>query len=152
MGWGVLDTEGSRSRLVECGAVITPADMPIQRRLHRIFLDVKELISTYQPQEIVFEELFFAKNVTTAMNVSAARGAALCACAEAGLPLYEYTPLQIKQAVTGYGRADKSQVQQMVKMLLGLPDLIRPDDAADAVAAALTHAASGRMKEQFLMK
>ena len=152
MGWGVLDAENGKSRLVECGAVITPPDMPVHRRLHHIFLGVKELIETFQPQEIVFEELFFNQNITTAMNVSAARGAALCACAESGLPMYEYTPLQIKQAVTGYGRADKSQVQQMVKMLLNLPSIIRPDDAADAVAAALTHAASGRMKEQFLMK
>ena len=152
MGWGVLDTDGGKSQLVDCGAVITPPDMPVYRRLHQIFLGVKELIVTYQPEEIVFEELFFAKNITTAMNVSAARGVALCACAEAGLPLYEYTPMQIKQAVTGYGKADKTQVQQMVKMLLNLPQIIRPDDAADAVAAALTHAAAGRQKEQFLMK
>ena len=152
MGWGVLDAEMGKNALVECGAVITPPDMPTYRRLHHIFLGVKELIVKYQPEEIVFEELFFAKNITTAMNVSAARGVALCACAEAGLPLYEYTPMQIKQAVTGYGKADKLQVQQMVKMMLGLPKIIRPDDAADAVAAALTHAASGRMKEQFLMK
>jgi crossover junction endodeoxyribonuclease RuvC len=152
MGWGVVDTEGSKNQLVKCGAVITPPDMPIQRRLHHIFVGVKELIAVYQPQEIVFEELFFAKNITTAMNVSAARGVALCACADSGLPMYEYTPMQIKQAVTGYGSADKRQVQQMVKMLLNLPAIIRPDDAADAVAAALTHAASGRMKEQFLMK
>ncbi len=152
MGWGVLDANGSRHQLVECGAIITPPDMPMPKRLQQIFLDVKTLIVTYQPEEIVFEELFFAKNVTTALNVGAARGVALCACAEYGRPMYEYTPMQIKQAVTGYGKADKMQVQQMVKMMLNLPKIIRPDDAADAVAAALTHAASGRMKEQFLMK
>ncbi len=152
MGWGVLDTENDKNRLVECGAVITPPEEPIQRRLLHIFQGVQELITVYYPQEIVFEELFFAKNITTAMNVSAARGVALCACADSGLPMYEYTPMQIKQAVTGYGKADKMQVQQMVKMMLNLPAIIRPDDAADAVAAALTHAASGRMKEQFLMK
>ena len=152
MGWGVLEAEGGKQRLVDCGAVITPPDMTFPLRLHHIFTGVKELILLYKPEEIVFEELFFAKNITTGMNVSAARGAALCACAESGLPLYEYTPMQIKQAVTGYGKADKMQVQQMVKMMLGLPAIIRPDDAADAVAAALTHAASGRMKEQFLMK
>ena len=152
MGWGVLETNGGKSALVKCGAIITPPDMPIYRRLHHIYLGVRELIVTYQPEEIVFEELFFAKNITTAMNVSAARGVALCACADAGLPIYEYTPMQIKQAVAGYGKADKMQVQQMVKMMLNLPGIIRPDDAADAVAAALTHAASGRMKEQFLMK
>ena len=85
-------------------------------------------------------------------SADSATGVALCACAEYGKPMYEYTPMQIKQAVTGYGKADKMQVQQMVKMMLNLPKIIRPDDAADAVAAALTHAASGRMKEQFLMK
>lgn len=152
MGWGVLDVNGSKNHLVECGAIITPPDIAMPNRLHNIFLDVKTLIVTYQPDEIVFEELFFAKNVTTALNVGAARGVALCACAEYGKPMYEYTPMQIKQAVTGYGKADKMQVQQMVKMMLNLPKIIRPDDAADAVAAALTHAASGRMKEQFLMK
>jgi len=152
MGWGVLDHEANKSALVQCGAVITTPDMPLYRRLHHIFLGVKELIVTYRPDEIVFEELFFGKNITTAMNVSAARGVALCACAETGLPMYEYTPMQIKQAVTGYGGADKMQVQQMVKLMLNLEKIIRPDDAADAVAAALTHAASGRMKEQFVMK
>ena len=110
MGWGVLDAEAGKSALVECGALITPPEMPIQRRLHHLFTGVKELIVTYEPQEIVFEELFFAKNITTAMNVSAARGVALCACADSGLPMYEYTPMQIKQAVTGYGSADKRQV------------------------------------------
>ncbi|NLD82632.1 MAG: crossover junction endodeoxyribonuclease RuvC [Clostridiales bacterium] len=152
MGWGVVDAEGGRQQLVQCGALITPPDMPFPRRLHHLFLGVRELIVTYRPEEIVFEELFFAKNITTAITVASARGVALCACSESGLPLYEYTPMQIKQAVTGYGKADKQQVQQMVKMMLNLPAVIRPDDAADAVAAALTHAASGRMKDQFLMK
>lgn len=152
MGWGVVDSDGKRNQLVQCGAVITPPDMPMHERLHKIFLDVSCLCNTYAPDEIVFEELFFAKNVTTALNVGAARGCALCACSEYGKPMYEYTPMQIKQAVTGYGKADKLQVQQMVKMLLNLPAIIRPDDAADAVAAALTHAAARRMKDQFLMK
>ena len=152
MGWGVVDSDGKRNQLVQCGAVITPPDMPMHERLHKIFLDVSCLCNTYAPDEIVFEELFFAKNVTTALNVGAARGCALCACSEYGKPMYEYTPMQVKQAVTGYGKADKLQVQQMVKMLLNLPAIIRPDDAADAVAAALTHAAAGRMKDQFLMK
>ena len=152
MGWGVVDSDGKRNQLVQCGAVITPPDMPMHERLHKIFLDVSCLCNTYAPDEIVFEELFFAKNVTTALNVGAARGCALCACSEYGKTMYEYTPMQIKQAVTGYGKADKLQVQQMVKMILNLPAIIRPDDAADAVAAALTHAAAGRMKDQFLMK
>ncbi|MBQ4638919.1 MAG: crossover junction endodeoxyribonuclease RuvC [Clostridia bacterium] len=152
MGWGVVDTDGRKNTLVQAGAVITPPDMPMPERLHKIFVDVSGLLCTYSPDEVVFEELFFAKNVTTALNVGAARGCALCACSEFGKPMYEYTPMQIKQAVTGYGKADKKQVQLMVKMMLNLPDIIKPDDAADAVAAALTHAASGRMREQFRMK
>ena len=152
MGWGVVETDGGKNALVQCGAVITPPDMPIQQRLHHIFVGVKELITVYQPQEIVFEELFFAKNITTAMNVSAARGVALCACADSGLPMYEYTPMQIKQAVTGYGKADKMQVQQMVKMLLNMREIARPDDAADALAVALTHAKSMNMKKLFKIK
>lgn len=152
MGWGIVDADGGKCRLVECGAVITPPDMIMPERLHKIFVDVMALCARFEPDEIVFEELFFSKNITTGIAVGAARGVALCACVEYGKPMYEYTPMQIKQAVTGYGKADKHQIQQMVKMMLNLPDIIRPDDAADAVAAALTHAASGRMKEQFLMK
>lgn len=152
MGWGAVETDGQRNRLLGCGAVITTPDMTMPERLHKIFVDVIALCAQYEPDEIVFEELFFSKNITTGIAVGAARGVALCACVEYGRPMYEYTPMQIKQAITGYGKADKHQIQQMVKMLLNLPDIIRPDDAADAVAAALTHAASGRMKDQFLMK
>ena len=103
---------------------------------------MNQLIDTYRPDEIAFEELFFARNVTTAMNVGAARGAALVAAAQRTEELYEYTPMQIKQAVTGYGKADKAQVQQMVRMLTGMSSIIRPDDAADAVAVAICHAHS----------
>ena len=152
LGWGVVETDGRRNHLLDTGAVITSPDRSMPERLHKIFKDVSALCERFQPDEIVFEELFFSKNITTGIAVGAARGVALCACVEYGRPMYEYTPMQIKQAVTGYGKADKHQIQQMVKMLLNLPDIIRPDDAADAVAAALTHAASGRMKEQFLMK
>ena len=152
MGWGVIDASAGRQMLVQSGAVTTPPEMAIQLRLHHIYTSVSDLIARYTPDEIVFEELFFGKNITTAIRVSAARGVALCACADSGLPMYEYTPMQVKLAVTGFGKADKTQVQQMVKMMLRLSDIIRPDDAADAVAIALTHAASGRMKEQFLMK
>lgn len=149
MGWGVVDSDGKRNQLVQCGAVITPPDMPMHERLHKIFLDVSCLCNTYAPDEIVFEELFFAKNVTTALNVGAARGCALCACSEYGKPMYEYTPMQIKQAVTGYGKADKAQVQQMVKMITGMDSIIRPDDAADAVAAAICHAHSRNARQMF---
>ena len=152
MGWGVLDTNGSKHQLVNCGALITPPDMSMPMRLHSIFTGVKELLITYAPDEIVFEELFFAKNVTTALNVGAARGSALCACAEYGRPLYEYTPMQIKQAVTGYGGADKHQVQHMVKLLLHMNEIARPDDAADGLAVALTHANSMHAKHLFKIK
>ena len=152
MGWGVVESEGSRMRLVAYGCIETRAGVPMQDRLRTLQLGIRDLLSIYKPDDVAFEELFFARNVTTALMVGAARGAAIIAAAEYTENLYEYTPMQIKQAVTGYGKADKTQVQQMVKMLLNLPEIIRPDDAADAVAAALTHAASGRMKEQFLMK
>ena len=152
MGWGVVESDGSRMKLINYGCVETKAGQPMQVRLRTLQLGVRDLLRIYHPDDVAFEELFFARNVTTALMVGAARGAAIIAAAEYTENLYEYTPMQIKQAVTGYGKADKMQVQQMVKMLLNLPAIIRPDDAADAVAAALTHAASGRMKEQFLMK
>ena len=152
MGYGVVDADGRKPRLVAAGAVITTPDMRMYERLLKIHDDVRDLIRLYQPDDIVFEELFFARNVTTALNVGAARGTALCACAEFTGNLYEYTPMQIKQAVVGYGKADKHQVQHMVKLLLNLPDIIRPDDAADAVAAALTHFNAGAMKSEYRMK
>ena len=152
MGWGVVEAIGGRMRLLDYGCVETKAGVPMQHRLRTLQLGVRNLVNIYQPDDVAFEELFFARNVTTALMVGAARGAAIIAAAEYTENLYEYTPMQIKQAVTGYGKADKKQVQQMVKLMLNLPQIIRPDDAADAVAATLTHAASGRMKEQFLMK
>lgn len=152
MGWGVVESAGSRVRLVEAGAVITTPDRTLPQRLKEIYQGTKALLEKYAPDEIAFEELFFAKNITTGIAVGHARGCALCACAEYGKPLYEYTPMQIKQSITGFGKANKHQMQQMVRLLLKLEDIIRPDDAADAVAAALTHVQAGRMKEQYLMK
>lgn len=152
LGYGVIDAAGSRLTLVKAGAVITTPDMITPDRLRAIRRDIFQLLELYRPDQIAFEELFFAKNVTTGMNVAAARGVAVCTCAEYTGELYEYTPMRIKQAVVGYGKADKHQIQQMVKMILGLSDIIRPDDAADAVAAAITHANSGMLREQFRMK
>ncbi len=152
LGYGVIDAARSRLTLVKAGAVITTPDMITPDRLRAIRRDIFQLLELYRPDQIAFEELFFAKNVTTGMNVAAARGVAVCTCAEYTGELYEYTPMQIKQAVVGYGKADKHQIQQMVKMILGLSDIIRPDDAADAVAAAITHANSGMLREQFRMK
>ena len=152
MGWGVIDTEGQRMRLVNYGCVETKAGQPMQHRLRALQLGVPTLVNTYRPDDVAFEELFFARNVTTALMVGAARGAAIIAAAEYTESLYEYTPMQIKQAVTGYGKADKKQIQQMVKLLLHMDAVPTPDDAADAIAAAITHAQTGPAKVQFKMK
>lgn len=152
MGWGVIDAERGRMRLVNYGCVETKAGQPMQHRLRTLQLGVRDLVNIYQPEDVAFEELFFARNVTTALMVGAARGAAIIAAAEYTENLYEYTPMQIKQAITGYGRADKRQIQQMVKLLLHMDALPTPDDAADAIAAAITHAQTGPAKVQFKMK
>ena len=152
LGYGIIDTAGSRISLLEAGAVITKPEMCIPERLLSIRLQIHQLLQLYRPDQVAFEELFFAKNITTGMNVSAARGVAVCTCAEYTRDLFEYTPMQIKQAIVGYGNADKHQIQQMMKMTLGMDDIIRPDDAADAVACAITHANSGILREQFRMK
>lgn len=152
LGYGVIEVQGGRMKLVTAGAIITKPDQTTPDRLVTIRREMRDLLLAYKPDEIVFEELFFAKNITTAMNVSAARGVALCTCAEYTDQLFEYTPMQIKQAVVGYGKADKHQVQHMVRMILNLEKVISPDDAADAVAAAITHANTGYSKEQFHMK
>ncbi len=152
MGWGVVDAEGSKVTLRAAGALITRPEERLPERLKSLFDGTRDLLTLYRPDEIAFEELFFAKNITTGIAVGHARGCVLCACAEYGKPLYEYTPMQSNQSVTGDGKADKHQMQHMVRLLLRLDDILRPDDAADAVAAALTHIQAGRMKEEFLLK
>ena len=152
MGWGVIVADGYREKLVQYGALITYPRDTFPSRLRCIYTGVRGLLETFKPDEIAFEELFFSKNVTTGIQVGGARGVALVACQEYTDNLFEYTPMQIKQAVTGYGGADKHQVQLMVKMLLGMKDIARPDDAADAIAIALTHAAAGMARGQFRMK
>lgn len=152
LGWGAVETAGGRLRLLGYGVVETKAGTPQPQRLRAIQLGVRDVIAIYKPDEIAFEELFFARNVTTALAVGAARGAAVIAAAEYTPNLYEYTPMQIKQAVTGWGKADKKQIQQMVKLLLGLEEIPKPDDAADGIAAAITHAHSLHAKEMFRMK
>lgn len=152
MGWGVVDAGARNPVFISCGVISTPPGMRLQERLSAIKQSVGELLLEYKPDEIVFEELFFARNVSTALTVGAARGVAITACAEYTPLLYEYTPMQIKQGITGYGKADKKQVQQMVALILKLNDIPKPDDAADAVAAALTHLNTGPAKFQFRMK
>ena len=152
LGYGVIEADNNRRRLIQFGTLITPAGQPMPQRLRAIFQGMNQLMDIYQPDDVAFEELFFSKNITTGMAVSAARGVALVAVVQRTENLYEYTPMQIKQAVTGYGGADKHQVQQMVKMLLNMKDIARPDDAADALAVALTHANSMNMKKMFKIK
>ena len=152
MGWGVVEANGSQMKLLGYGCIGTKAGTPMQHRLRTLQLGIRDLTLMYRPDEVAFEELFFAQNVTTALMVGAARGAAIIAAAEYTENLYEYTPMQIKQAITGYGKADKKQIQQMVKMLLRMEELPKPDDAADAIACAITHCQAGRMREQFRMK
>jgi crossover junction endodeoxyribonuclease RuvC len=143
-GYGVLQSDGDDLKVVDYGAIITPADWLMPRRLSHIYAELTALIAHHQPTDAVIEKLFFSKNVRTALSVGQARGVALLAAAQANLAIHEYTPLQIKQAVVGYGRADKNQIQQMVKMLLQLDSIPQPDDAADALAIAICHAHSAR--------
>ena len=152
MGWGVVEANGSQMKLLGYGCIETKAGTPMQHRLRTLQLGVRDLTLMYCPDEVAFEELFFAQNVTTALMVGAARGAAIIAAAEYTEHLYEYTPMQIKQTITGYGKADKKQIQQMVKMLLRMDEIPKPDDAADAIACAITHCQAGRMREQFRMR
>ncbi len=140
VGFGVIDVVGQKKTLVDAGVITTPVHQATHLRLVTIYESLSEIISQNKPEVMVVEELFFAKNVTTAISVSHARGVILLAGEQAGLVLAEYTPMQIKQAVTGYGRADKKQVQEMVKVHLGLSEVPQPDDCADALAAALTYA------------
>ena len=149
LGYGVIEVNNDKRKLIQFGTLTTPAGQPMPQRLRAIFQGMNQLMDIYQPDDVAFEELFFSKNITTGMAVSAARGVALVAVVQRTDNLYEYTPMQIKQAVTGYGGADKHQVQQMVKMLLGMKEIARPDDAADAIAVALTHANSMHMKKMF---
>jgi crossover junction endodeoxyribonuclease RuvC len=140
VGYGVLESDGRVHRVIDYGVINTPKTERTPVRLALIQKGVMELFEKFKPDIVAIEELFFAKNVTTAINVAQARGVILAeSIRHVGL-LYEYTPLQVKQALTGYGKADKNQIQQMVKLLLRLNEIPKPDDAADALAVALTHA------------
>lgn len=152
MGYGVIDSNNDKVTLLECGVIITEAGVPFPKRLSSIYTNIKQLLLKYEPDCVAFEELFSGKNLKTVIQVAQARGAAMAAAFDSGAGLYEYTPIQIKQAVAGYGRADKKQVQEMVRLLLGLGDVIKPDDAADAVACAICHAHSCRFAENFRIK
>lgn len=143
VGWGVVEYKGTKFRTVDYGAVTTPKEMNTQQRLKRIYDELADIIRKYRPEQVAIEELFFNTNTTTGIRVSEARGVILLICEQAHMGIYEYTPLQVKQAVVGYGRADKKQVITMVTMLLGLSEPPKPDDTADALAIAICHAHSG---------
>ncbi len=145
MGWGVIRQEANRLYYVQHGTITTPSVWEMPRRLGRLFDGVTELVKGYRPETVAIEELFFNTNVSTAITVGQARGVAILASYRAGIEVAEYTPLQVKQAVTSYGRADKRQVQEMVQALLNLPAIPRPDDAADGLAIAICHAFSTRI-------
>jgi crossover junction endodeoxyribonuclease RuvC len=141
-GYGVIEESAGRLAMIACGVITTPAGMPMPRRLLELHNRLVELLTLHTPETAAVESLFFQKNVRTAISVGQARGVVLLALAERGLAASEYTPLEIKQAVTGYGAAEKRQVQSMVRVLLKLVDLPKPDDAADALAVAICHAHS----------
>ena len=151
-GYGVIRVLGNRFQMLEYGIISTPAKNPMEKRLEMIYDNLQELLQKWQPDQAAVEELFFNQNITTAITVGQARGVLLLCCAQNNVPLAEYTPLQVKQALVGYGRADKKQIQQMVKLLLGMKEIPKPDDAADAIACAITHCQCGAAKEQFRMK
>lgn len=142
IGFGVVDSEKSSQKLINCGVISTPAHTSLSSRLEQIYDDMCQLIDLFKPEAVSIEELFFNTNTTTGIAVAHGRGVILLACRKAGLKVYEYTPLQVKQAVVGYGRAEKAQVMDMVKRICHLPAPPKPDDAADAVALALCHARS----------
>ncbi|MEI6851029.1 MAG: crossover junction endodeoxyribonuclease RuvC [Candidatus Saccharibacteria bacterium] len=139
LGFGVIDVIKGKMTLIDAGVIKTPAHTPLDVRLEDIFDSLSEIIAETKPDVMAIEKLFFAQNVTTAMSVSHARGVAMLAGRKGGLPVAEYTPLQIKQTVTGYGKADKKQVQEMVRIQLKLTKIPEPDDCADALATAITH-------------
>jgi crossover junction endodeoxyribonuclease RuvC len=139
VGFGLIDKTGDKLKFLDAGVIRTPKTDAMPVRLMTIFDEITQLIDELKPDQAAIEQLFFARNVTTALTVGQARGVALLALQKANLPIGEYTPLQVKQAITTYGRAEKKQIQEMVKILLGLDSIPKPDDAADGLAIAITH-------------
>lgn len=140
IGFGLIDANRTENRLLRYGVITTPAGIPLSNRLLQISNDIEELIRTFQPDEMAVEELFFSKNITTGIAVAHGRGVILLSAEKLGVPVFEYTPMQVKQAVAGYGKAEKRQVMDMTRRLLKMKEIPRPDDAADALALAVCHA------------
>jgi crossover junction endodeoxyribonuclease RuvC len=146
LGFGVIDSNKGNLQMVDAGVIRTPVKEDDAVRLQTIFEEITDIIADTKPEIMSVEKLFFAQNVTTAMTVAQARGVVLLAGKQANLEIHEYTPLQIKQALTGYGRAEKKQIQEMVRVILKLKDVPKPDDCADALAAAITHSMTLRLR------
>jgi len=144
-GYGIVKYEGNKFSVIDYGAITTKASMQFSQRLLLLNNRLEDIIREYKPEAAAVEELFFNKNAKTAITAAHGRGVALLAAARSGIEVFEYTPLQVKQAVVGYGRAEKSQIQQMVKVILNLPEIPRPDDVADALAVAICHGHSHKM-------
>lgn len=144
LGFGVIEADSGKAQLVDAGVIRTPVKEDDAVRLQTIFDELTEIIAQTKPTEMAVEKLFFAQNVTTAMTVAQARGVVLLCGMQAGLIIAEYTPQQIKQALTGYGKAEKKQIQEMVRVILQLKEVPKPDDCADALAAAITHSMTVR--------
>lgn len=149
VGYGIVDIKGNSISMVEYGCITTSSKSRLPDRLFFIMNEMTDIINEFKPNEMAIEELFFNKNTKTAITVAEARGVEILAAKQSGLEIYEYTPLQIKQAVVGYGRAEKQQVQEMVKILLNLSERPKPDDAADALAVAICHSLSHKFKDLY---
>jgi len=152
LGFGIIDEEGNKLKLVDYGIINSEPDITFPERLKLLYDDLDFLINRYKPDIVAVEELFYNRNATTAIKVAQARGIQVLCCQQHDLPLYEFTPLQVKQTITGYGRADKKQVQLMVKNLLNMDHIPQPDDAADAIAIAICLSFAGRFKDQYRME
>lgn len=139
IGFGLIRAERGSNQLLQYGTINTPAGLPLSQRLLQISNDMEQLLETFKPDEMAVEELFFSTNVTTGISVAHGRGVILLAAEKFGVPIYEYTPMQVKQAVAGYGKAEKKQVMLMTQRLLHMNSIPRPDDAADALALAICH-------------
>ena len=139
IGFGIIRAERGKNTLIQYGVITTPPGIPLSERLVQIYNDMEQLIETFKPDEMAVEELFFSKNITTGIAVAHGRGVILLAAEKLGIPVFEYTPMQVKQSVVGYGKAEKKQVMLMTQRLLNMKDIPRPDDAADALAIAICH-------------
>lgn len=150
VGYGVIDYRNNSFTTLDYGAILTTPEMPFPKRLHKIYAELSEILQKHKPDAMSVEKLYFTNNKTTGIDVAQARGVILLAAEQQGIPIYEYTPMQVKQAVVGYGKAIKSQMMEMTKRLLKLRELPKPDDTADALALAICHAhvAPSRLNEQ----